>query len=245
MVLTARLHLGDKPWNDAHVLARVTMPTVSRAAILKKYGDDIRQIELPDAVMEDGLDEKQILNLKLAVFAQRFRSTEGGLYGRQTTEYVMTLQADGVWVAEVPITAPGHAQIEIVAEGHLDGAAWERRATGSAYLPEPAPVRPKLQIGDIIVRRNSLWGYTILGARVLDANGQVATPAEGVTVTMTVSQGLRRVSSGDLPYYRRGQYYIWRLDLQKHHLKHDRATVAVQAKLRGATVAVTSKVVRI
>jgi hypothetical protein len=28
-------------------------------------------------------------------------------------------------------------------------------------------------------------------------------------------------------------------------LKHGRATVAVQAKLRGATVAVTSKVVRI
>jgi hypothetical protein len=53
------------------------------------------------------------------------------------------------------------------------------------------------------------------------------------------------VSSGDLPYYRRGQYYIWRLDLQKHHLKHGRATVAVQAKLMGATMAATSKAVRI
>jgi len=245
MVLTAQLHLGDKHWNDAHVMARVTMPTVSREDILREYGDEIRKVEVPQAVIEEGLNENQILNLQIALFAQGFRSREGGLYGHQTTDYAMTLWADGGWVAEIPIVAPGHASIEIVAEGHLDGVAWERRATGSAYIPELAPVKPKLRIAGILVRRNSLWGYAILGAKVVDADGRVATPGDGVTVSMTVSQGLRRVESGDLPYYKPGQYFIWRLDLTKHRLKSGPAIVSVQAKFRGATAAVASKTVRI
>jgi hypothetical protein len=245
LVPYAQVWMGDKPWDDAHVMARVTMPTVSRKAILEKLGDDIRKVELVETVFEEGLTEEQILNLKLSVFARKFRSEEGGLYGRRVTDYVMTPQGNGAWATEVPIDVPGHASVEIVAEGHLDGLAWERRAASSVYMPEPAPVQPKLRIADIFVRRNSLWRYTILGAKVVDAHGKAATPEDGVTVSMAVGQGLRRVESGKLPYYRRGKYYIWRLDLKKHLLKPGPAVITVQARLDGVTAAARSQTVRL
>jgi hypothetical protein len=112
-------------------------------------------------------------------------------------------------------------------------------------MPEPTPVRPKLRIAEILVRRNKLWGYTIIGAKVVDAQDRAVTPENGVTVEMALVQGLRRVLSGKLPFYKRGGYFIWRLDLRKYLLKSGEAALAVQAKLDGVTAAAALEEVRL
>ncbi len=245
LMLVARLRLGDKVWDDARVIARATMPTLSRKVILEEYGDEIRELQLPETVYEEGLSEDQILNLKLAVFAQKFRSKDGGLYDPETFEVEMAPQGDGTWAMELPIAAPGNVGVEILAQGEIEGLPWERRVTQSAYVPEPtAPVR-KLYIEDILVRRNKLWGYTIIGARVLHTDGTPAMPRDGVTVSMVLTQGARRVKSGDLLYYRRGGYYLWRLALKRAGVKPGQATVMVQAKLKGVVAATASRSIRL
>jgi hypothetical protein len=240
LLVIARLHMGDKPWDAAEVTARVTMPTLSRRDILKEFGDRIKEMQLSERVIEKGLSEEQVLNLKIAVFAQKFREKDGGLYRRKTTQVVMTPKGNGTWIAEFPTSAPGNADIEIVAKGKIGDFQWTRQAVQSAYMPEPAVTRRKLDIEDIVVRRNRLWPYAIIGARVLKQDGSPATPADGTVVGMKVSQGRHQATLKRVEYYARGAYYIWRF--REPGFKTGEATVAVTASLDGITAKKTETV---
>jgi hypothetical protein len=99
------------------------------------------------------------------------------------------------------------------------------------------------QIDRVFVRRNHRWPYIIIGATVLDAHGMAASPGDGVSVQMAVTQGVRTVESGDLPYYDRGQYHIWRLRLAQAGLASGPARVDVIAHAGDATVTSTSQTV--
>lgn len=230
LVVTARLRRGATPWDEAKVVARVTMPTRSRQEVLQKFEDRIRELQLPEEVQEKGLSEEQILLLKLSVFAREFGSEEGGLYGRKSFEVELSSVGDGTWVTEAPIHAPGNASVEVIARGEIGGVPWERHATQSVQVPEAiTPVR-KLSIKDIFVRRNQRWGYSIIGTRVLKADSTPAIPEDSVQVSMVMTQGNQRAESGNLPYYKRGQYYIWRLQTADFK-KNGGATVTVQVRL--------------
>jgi hypothetical protein len=112
-------------------------------------------------------------------------------------------------------------------------------------VPRYEKVEGKLIIKDIFVRRKELWGYSIIGARVLKPDGSLATPRDGVSVDMTLAQDFRRVRPSDLPYYRRGGYYIWRFDSRAEGIRSDAATVTVHAKLDELVVDTDSRSVRI
>lgn len=69
----------------------------------------------------------------------------------------------------------------------------------------------EFQLGEIVVRRNSRWGYTIIGARVTGLpEGQL--PSAGLTVGMELTREGATITSGELPFYRRGGYFIWRAE---------------------------------
>jgi hypothetical protein len=110
-------------------------------------------------------------------------------------------------------------------------------------VPRAKKPKEKLVIGRIFVRRNKLWGYTIIGASVVHLDGKPAPPEDGVSVNMILTQGLRRIKSGDLPYYRRGSYYIWRFDWKEARVKPGEAMVNVQASLDGLLVAQVSQAI--
>jgi hypothetical protein len=206
---------------------------------LEKAGDEIRRIELPGAVTEQGLDEGQLLLLKLAVFGTRFREKEGGLYGRNVVDVELLRQGNGVWTGEVLVPAMGNVTLEVVGQGVIDGLPWRRTATQAVHLPQGAVTTTKLRIDDIIARRNKLWGHTIVGAIVRTADGAIATPADGIVVDAHLVQGQQQAASGPMPFYRRGGYYIWRF--KSAGFRPGPSTVTTRVAVDGAIVTTSSK----
>jgi hypothetical protein len=150
---------------------------------------------------------------------------------------------DGIYTAFFdPMKAgvAGNFEIQVFFEVE-DGKLGRHTCTKLIPVYVPRLKAPILTIRDIFSRRNRLWGYTIIGARVVHPDGTPATPGDGMTANMVLTQGARRVKSGDLPYYRRGGYYIWRFDLEQARVKPGKAKVMVQAKLRGVVAATASQ----
>jgi len=236
LFVRAQLFLKGKPLKDADVVARVTAPTLSRDDVLAQYGDQVREIRLPKEVNEEGLSEEQMLNLKLAIFARQFIGKEGGLYQRKTYDIALGYAGGGIWTADAPIPAPGSVSIQILASGKLDGFAWSRRASMgvNAHQAKSPQRRQRFELKEPMVRRSSLWRYTIIGLTVLKADGSVATPEDGVEVEAMAAQGKAKALSGGLPFYRRGRYFIWRLS--KKQIAEGKASLTVVVRHGGAAV---------
>jgi hypothetical protein len=188
LALVARLRRGERPWNDAKVVARVTAPGRSRATVLAEFGDKVRAIQLSPELDEPGLNEDDRLAMQLALFARGFAGEPGGLYRRTTVEVELTPHGDGSWTGEAPAASGGNATAEFIATGQIDGVAWQRRAGFSARLPEPAVPAVELRIGAISLKR--LKRSVRLTAEVLDGSGP-ATPAEGTDVSVTIERAAR------------------------------------------------------
>jgi hypothetical protein len=147
-------------------------------------------------------------------------------------------------VQKVVVSAPTPGQYRIEVEG----------VNVTIGVPELAPdlrqdyalvVAPTAELVDeslaaayridrVFVRRNRRWPYVIIGAMVVGNEGTPASPDDGVTVGMVVTQSGHSVGSGDLPYYDRGQYHIWRLRLADAGLAPGPAQVEVAASIGGA-----------
>jgi uncharacterized protein (TIGR03437 family) len=150
--ISARLMHKGKPLDRARVVARITAPTVSRKDILDKFGNRIREIQLPPEVAEPGLTDEQLLLTKLAFFAQQFRTQAGGLFERKTTEVPLSPRGNGVFGTEAPLAMPGNATIEVAASGDIGGIPWQRVAALSVQSPERAAedMRPKFTANAIV-----------------------------------------------------------------------------------------------
>jgi hypothetical protein len=149
----------------------------------------------------------------------------------------------------VPTPAPGHYRIEVEGVNVTTGVPELTPALRQDYALVAAPVSQlafesvaaQYQIDRVFVRRNRRWAYVIIGVTVVDATGAAASPEDGVTARMVITQGANRVESGDLPYYSRGQYHIWRLRLAPAGLVSGLAQADVTARSGGITVDVTSQ----
>lgn len=211
LIVGAHLLRGGKGFDDAEVFARVRRPNVSTDELLAEFGDEVREIRLSDEVSEKGLSKEQLALLRLSVFMQK-RGLETGhnLLKRDTVGIALTPMGDGRFAGEVPNDLPGTTGYEIVARGEIGGVEWQRRATGAVRLP-PSSTEGRFTIGEIVLRRDSRWGYTIVGARLTGLTRGQRPPAE-LGVEMVLRQGSDSESSGQLPFYRSssGGYFIWR-----------------------------------
>jgi serine protease AprX len=241
LVIQATLLQGGKPLDDADLVARVTLPTLSTEDALKQYADQLKDIQLPKTVDESGLSEDQRLLNKLAIFAMKFRGQEGGIFKRITTDVKLSPQGGGMWAESVPLSAPGNISVQVIAVGKADGLAWERTAIRSQFVPEKIERVVTIKIGRIYTRRYPLFHYTLIAAEVLKKDNTPATPADGVHVSMVISQGRRRIDLADAPYDRRG-YYYWRFSVQG--FLPSKATITVIARMNGQSVRET-KVINI
>jgi len=235
--LLARLRHAGKPLDEAEVVARITLPTLSLQDVIAQFGDKIRQTPLPKSVDESELSEQARLLLQLNVFATGFRGTEGGLFERSSFEVKLIPHGNGEWTTQVPLKVPGNVAVEVIARGTIKDVPWERFAGLSAQVasPEAFPPRPNgVKITEIFMRSSKLWRYRIIGARVSKSDGQPLRPQDGVKIRMIVAQNDHKAAIEAVPYYSAGRYYIWRF--AEPNFTHGSATVTVQATLGDAVV---------
>ena len=230
--LIARLRHPNKSLDDAAIIAHVTLPTRSQQQMLAAYAGQLGDVKLPETVDEKGLSEEQRLLTKLAVFAMQFRGKPGGIFECNSLEVKLEPQGNGIFAAEVPLSAPGNVTVKVTGRGMIDGQLWQRVAMQAVYVPEKTVTPPKLRIADIFVRSNKLWKYLIVGVRVRKNDDTVATPDDGVSVDATVAQGRKHVDSGPLPFHSAGGYYMWRL--ARKGLRSGPAEITARARVAGA-----------
>lgn len=224
LLITAALGPHPEPWRRValpqdsaplklgRVTARVTMPALSLDKVLDKHGNQIKGIELPKELDEEKLTDEQRLLVQLSVFAREFRGREGGLFERTTTEVEMEQVDDLTWRAALLLAAAGVVRVEAVAEGEVNGAPIRRTAALAEQVAAAEPVAEDgLRIVRTIVRRSKRWRQITLGVRVERADGTPVTDADLITVNSHLMQGPVEAEATDLPYYRAGRYFIWRL----------------------------------
>ncbi|MBV9787209.1 MAG: S8 family serine peptidase [Chloroflexi bacterium] len=182
LVLKAFLRRGDKAWDEAKVVARITLPTRTRRQILAQYADQLKRMALPKELDEPGLSQDDRLSMLLALLARQLSPDDGGLYGRTTVEIELTPQGDGIWSATVPFTAEGQASVEVIASGEIEGVPWQRHATLGVHLPK-RKLPGGLRIEDIKVGKRGQ--QAVISARVLDRS-KIAYPSEGTLVDVRV-----------------------------------------------------------
>jgi Mg-chelatase subunit ChlD len=253
VLLHLRAHHNGRPLVGGKAIARITYPTKSTDALLEQYAAELKEIRLdPDGLAGDVDDENLI---KLGVLAARYGVEGKDIFERETIEIHLRDDGkekdpkadDGIYTAffdpkQAGVAGNYQIQAIVAVEDEKLGAHTYTKLI-PVHVPRAEIIEAELTIKDIIVRRNRLWGYTIIGARVVKADGSPATPRDGVTVNMTLTRGFRRIRSGDLPYYRRGRYYIWRF--KRAGFESGRAMLTVQARLDGIVVATTSRPVRL
>jgi hypothetical protein len=240
-VLLAHLIRNHKPFDEAKVVARITLPTRSHRDILEQYGARLKELELPEALDEPGFTEEQRLTMKLALFGHKFGRNEGGLYQRKTVEVKLKPQGQGTWMTEVPMSVPGNATVEVIARGTLQGMPWQRYATHGAQVLDTTPSEPKqkLHIQEIFsIPARWWWQTTTLGVRVATGDGQPVTPEDGAIVDAVLSQGSRQLSFDNMSYHRDGKYYVGRLwNLRMWGFHPGTGTLAARVKLQGKVIA--------
>ncbi len=211
-------HAG-RPLVDGRAIATITYPSRSVRDLLDQYSDELAEIRLdPDALRGDNDDLDLI---KLGILATEEGRAGNDIFERQTVNVELrdegeddTERGDGIYTAFFDPKLAGVAgdfQIHVRFETRDEKLGVVRYSKPiPVHVPAPEEAAPELVVEDIIVRHNRRWGYVIIGARIVDADGRLMTPADGVEVSMSMSSFWRPMTSGELPYYRRGGYYIWR-----------------------------------
>ncbi len=235
ILVRANLTYGKKAFDDARLIAQFTLPQLSRADILKKFGNKIRSIQLDDHVLESGLAEAQVLNLQLTAFAMEFLE-EGGLYKRDTLIIEMQPDGNGTWFADVPLIATGKVEMKVIAEGVISGSPFQRIATQAVEVAEKRAVEnvPKAKLSKLFTRRNRHWRHYIIGVMAEMSTGKVASPADNISVRVVIRQDSGQMMSSELPYYSPGRYYIWRV--ARKQLSSGKAEMTAHLMLNGVVV---------
>jgi hypothetical protein len=134
----ANLLLQGKPYDNATLVARITHPTISVQQLLKQHKARLNELRLPQELAERGLNQEQILLVKLAMLGMGFRSRPEGMYGRKTTEIRLTRRGNGVWAGRLPMTVGGNTHIEVIARGRSGRTPWQRTATLGVHTAQAA-----------------------------------------------------------------------------------------------------------
>jgi hypothetical protein len=208
LALGVSLRYLGKPIKDARIVARISVPSLSRERVVAQFKDQLSRFQLPKEVDEPGLKEEERLLTKLAAFAMGFRDKDGGLFGRKTTEVELAPHGEGEWGTELMLTAPGNARIQIVASGKLNGRPWQRITSKTVHIPEAIPKRDeRLTVKEIFLRDKDL-----IGVRVIKSDGSPATPEDGLKITISLKQGTHTAEApaAAIEYDKPGAFYFWK-----------------------------------
>jgi hypothetical protein len=243
VLLRFQAHDNGRPLVKGKATATITFPTRSIDELLEQYAGELKDIPVdPDRLRGDADDADLV---RLGVLAARMGREGRDIFERDRV--VIKLRDDGlegdpkandgIYTALFGPKAAGVAgnyQVQVRFEVE-DEKLGLHTCTKLIPVHVPRAVKPvaELRIEGVIVRHNRLWPYSIIGARVRKADDTLATPQDGVSVNMRLTQGVRGIKSGKLPYYSRGGYFIWRLDWQNRGFKPGLATVSVLASLNG------------
>jgi hypothetical protein len=243
--LQAQIH--GQPLAGGQAIATATYPTQSIDALLDRHAAEIKEIKLDPVLVAKDADDENLV--KLGILTARYGREGKDILERERVKLELRddgqerdpKAGDGIYTAFFEPKQSGVAgnyQIQVsfqVEDDKLGTYACTKLLP--VHVPRTQQVVHRLSIKDIVVRRNAGWKYIIIGAYVVKADGTPATPRDGVTVEMTLAQRIKRVKSGDLPYYAGGGYYIWRCDWKSEGLRPGTATVHVRASLRGLLAA--------
>lgn len=240
VMLSLKASYRDRPVLKGNATAQITFPTVSIDKLLDRYHAQLKEIRIkPEALKGDEAD----LNLiKLDLLAQRLKNQGKDIFEQKTFSLRLTDDGkqqdpkadDGIYTA---FFNPGEAKVA----GSFMVRVWFEAAddsfgtrTCTRLLPVYVPqVATEIGIRDIFARKNMLWRYAIIGAVVEKGDGSPATPEDGTTVRMKVTQGRNQAVLKQVPYYRKGRYYIWRF--RNPGFSPGKATVEVTAKMARKT----------
>jgi subtilisin family serine protease len=255
ILLRLTAQFDGQPLTGGKAIATITFPTKSIDDLLEQYADELKEMKLDEKALNGDKVDPDLV--KLGDLAVKFLNSGKDIYEREQVRIELTDDGreadpkadDGVYTAFFDPKAAGVAgnySIQVSFEVKHDKLGLHRcTRLIPVYVPRPEKPVTKLVIKDIFVRRNRLWRYIIVGAVVLKPDGTLATPNDGVSVSMLLTQGLHRVKSGDLPYYSRGGYYIWRLDMRAERLQPGLAVALVQAKVHGLLAAQVKQTIRL
>ena len=144
--LIARLVNGTAAFDDAKVTARITVPTLDLAEVLKKHRRALDKQRLPKSLREPGLSEAQHQLIALAALGVSFRSRPGGLFGRQTLEVDLNPVGGGRYTVDVATPVAGGMRVDVRANGDVAGFPYQRHAQRSILVIEkPRQLRPVRQ----------------------------------------------------------------------------------------------------
>jgi subtilisin family serine protease len=255
VLLRLSAHHDGRPLVGGKAIARITFPTRSIDALLELYADELKEMQLDKEKLAGDADDETLI--KLGMLAARYGLEGKDIYEREQVKLQIRDDGqeedpkanDGIYTAFFdPIQAgvAGNYQIKVfftVEDEKLGTYACTKLIP--VHVPRARKPEAKLVIEDIFVRRNKDWGYTIIGAHVVHPDGKPASPKDGVTVNMILTQGLQRIRSGDLPYYRDGEYPIWRFDWEEAGVKPGEAMLTVQASVDGLLTAQASQAIQL
>jgi serine protease AprX len=129
--------------DDASVVARVLLPSLSQAELLAKHADDLARLKLPDAVTEPGLSKSQLQLVALAALAADHRGDPGGLYGRRVEEIKLLPVGGGRYTGDVSNVIAGTVRLDVIATGKRNGEPWQRHAQRSILLTKATKGKSK------------------------------------------------------------------------------------------------------
>ncbi|MFY9943459.1 MAG: S8 family serine peptidase [Desulfobacterales bacterium] len=247
VLLTLQARRGGKPLTGGKSIAMVTFPTRSVDDLLKQYAAQLRDTKFDEQALKGDKADPNLT--KLGFFAAKCMEEGKDIYEREQVRVELTDDGqeadpkakDGIYTAFFDPKAAGVAgsyQVQVSFEVNTSELGTHRcTRLIPVYVPRREQPAAKLVIREVFSRRNRLWRYSIIGASVFMADGSVATPAKGVRVSMVLQQGRLQLRSGDLPYYRIGNYYIWRCNWKEEQFKAGPAEVSVRASLNGVLAA--------
>ena len=253
ILLRLEANHNGRPLTGGNALAYITYPTRSIDDLLKMYAAELKEIRLDPNRLGGDMDDPILI--KLGVLATRLAADGKDIFERETIKVPVLDDGknedpqanDGIYTVffdpkQAGVAGNYQIQVRFTLKDEILGTHTCTKLI-PVYVPTVRVEERDLKVVDIFTMRNRRWPYRILGTRIAHPNGKLAQPRDGVTVNMILSQGRFRINSGDLDYYSRGGYFIWRC--AELRLRSGDAKVTVQAKLNGAVVATRSQIVRI
>lgn len=213
--LWLKAELAGRPLPGGRAVAHITYPTLSIDDLIRRHAEDLKGIELDRRRLGGDLQINPD-RIRLGILADRLAAQGIDLFERRSLSFDLTeapgspAGEEGIYTGLFDIHQAGvagsfHVRVDFASDDPRLGGF-----TGTSRLPVFVPETPpglSLKIGSLSLRKGTPRGTYRLEVAVVKADGQGATPDDGVAVEMTLRQGKLLLHSGALEYDRHAGAY--------------------------------------